>query len=61
MSQTADKIDLNGTLDVASVVADDGTIIANSIVVGDGRTLSVTGSSVIDTELLPYMMVLLYL
>lgn len=46
------KIDLNGTLDVASVVADDGTIIANSIVVGDGRTLSVTGSSVIDTELL---------
>ena len=46
------KVELNGALDVASVVADGGTIIADSILVGEGRTLSVVGTSVIDTELL---------
>ena len=46
------KIDLNGTLDVAEVVADNGTIIAESIVVGEGKSLSVSGTSVIDTGLL---------
>lgn len=46
------KVELNGALDVAEVVADNGTIIAESIVVGEGKSLSVSGTSVIDTGLL---------
>ena len=46
------KVELNGSLDVSAVVADNGTIITDSVIVGEGRTLSVTGNSVIEAALL---------
>lgn len=46
------KVDLAGSLDIASATVDGGTLIADSIIVGDGRSLSVAGNSVIDADLL---------
>lgn len=46
------KADFAGSLDIASATVDGGTLIADSIIVGDGRSLTVAGDSVIEADLL---------
>lgn len=46
------KISVKGAIDVSSAVINNGTVIANEIVVKSGRTLSVIGASDVTADLL---------